>query len=78
MRTYVRIPEYRYTATEYDLERPWIALGSSRGQVTLPDYGRFFEWARALAGATMGRPARSMATHAEVAAVTEQELGRVR
>jgi hypothetical protein len=37
--------EYRYTVTEYDPERPWIALGSTRWQVTLRDDSRFFEWA---------------------------------
>ena len=46
METYVRMPEYRYTVTEYDPERPWIVLGSSHGQVTLPDDSGFFEWAQ--------------------------------
>jgi hypothetical protein len=45
MRTYVRMPVYRYSVTEYDPERPWIVLGSSRGQVTLPDNESFYEWA---------------------------------
>jgi hypothetical protein len=35
--------EYRYSMTEYDPERPWIVLGSSRGQVTLPDDDSFYE-----------------------------------
>ena len=38
------MPEYRYTVTEHDPERPWIVLGSNRRQVTLPDDSRFFEW----------------------------------
>ena len=40
------MPEYRYTVSEHDPERPWIVLGSNRGQVTLPDDSRFFEWAQ--------------------------------
>jgi hypothetical protein len=36
--------EYRSTVTEHDPDRPWIVLGSSCGQVTLPDDSRFFEW----------------------------------
>lgn len=32
--------------TEYDPERPWIVLSSTRGQVTLPDEGSFYEWAQ--------------------------------
>jgi hypothetical protein len=38
--------EYRYRATEYDPERPCFVLGSSRGQVTLPDDVSFYEWAQ--------------------------------
>ena len=44
MGTYVRTTEYRYTVTEHDLDEPWIVLGSSRGQVTLPDASSFFAW----------------------------------
>ena len=38
--------EYRYSVTEYDPERPWIVLGSSRRQVMLPDDASFYEWAQ--------------------------------
>lgn len=43
MRTCVRMLEHRYSETEYeyDPERSWIVLGSSRGQVTLPDDASF-------------------------------------
>jgi hypothetical protein len=46
MRTYVRMIEYRYSVTQHDPDRPWIVLGSSRGQVTLADDTSFFEWAQ--------------------------------
>jgi hypothetical protein len=39
------MPEYRYTVTEHDPGRPWIVLGSSHGQVALPDEQSFFAWA---------------------------------
>jgi hypothetical protein len=39
------LPEYRYTVTEHDPEKPWLVLGSSRGAVTLGDAASFFEWA---------------------------------
>jgi hypothetical protein len=38
--------EYRYSVTQHDPDRPWIVLGSSRGQVTLADDTSFFEWAQ--------------------------------
>ena len=38
--------KYRYNVTEYDPERPWIVLGSSKGQVTLADDHSFYEWAQ--------------------------------
>jgi hypothetical protein len=44
MRTYVRVPEYRYTATEHDPERPWIVRGTSHGTVALEEGANFFEW----------------------------------
>lgn len=31
------VPEFSYTVTEHDAERPWIVLGTSRGKVALPD-----------------------------------------
>ena len=45
MGTYVRMPEYSYTVTEHNPERPWIVLGTSQGKVTLPDGENFFAWA---------------------------------
>jgi hypothetical protein len=39
------LPEYRYSVTEYDSERPWIVRGNQRGSVALDDDARFFEWA---------------------------------
>jgi hypothetical protein len=44
-RTYVRMAEYRFTVTEHHLDRPSIVVGSSHGQVTLPDGHSFFAWA---------------------------------
>jgi hypothetical protein len=40
------VPEYRYTVTEHEVERPWLVLGTSHGSVTLPDGTSFFEWAQ--------------------------------
>jgi hypothetical protein len=39
------VPEFGYTVTEYDPQRPWIVVGTSHGQVTLPDDSNFFAWA---------------------------------
>jgi len=57
MRTCVRMLEYRYNVTEYDPERPWIVLSSSRGQVALADHDSFYEWAQEhWPGAPLERP----------------------
>ena len=40
------LPEYSYTVTEHDPEKPWLVRGSSRGTVTLDDDASFFAWAR--------------------------------
>lgn len=40
------MPEFSYTVTEYDTDRPWIVSGRSHGKVTLPDGESFFDWAR--------------------------------
>jgi hypothetical protein len=39
------LPEYRYTVTEHDPERPWIVRDISHGAVTLEADASFFEWA---------------------------------
>lgn len=39
------IPEYSYSVTEHDQDRPWLVLGMSHGTVTLDDDVSFFEWA---------------------------------
>jgi hypothetical protein len=38
------MPEFGYTVTEHDLERPWLIVGRTRGAVTLDDPAAFFEW----------------------------------
>jgi hypothetical protein len=37
---------YAYDLIEYDPERPWIVLGSSRRTVELPDDQSFDQWAQ--------------------------------
>jgi hypothetical protein len=39
------VPEFSFTATEHDLDRPWIVVGTSRGKVMLPEGENFFAWA---------------------------------
>lgn len=39
------MPDYHYTTTEHDPDRPWIVVSTSHGQVTLPDEANFFAWA---------------------------------
>ena len=39
------LPEFRYTVTEHDPDKPWLIRGSSHGTVTLEDGASFFEWA---------------------------------
>jgi hypothetical protein len=46
--TYTNIcscPEYGYTLTEYDPERPWIVIRQEHRTITLDDGLNFFEWA---------------------------------
>jgi hypothetical protein len=38
------IPEYHFTATEHDADRPWIVYGSQHHSVTLDEAMGFFEW----------------------------------
>jgi hypothetical protein len=46
MRTYVRVPEYRYTLAEYDPERPWVLVGPLRRlSVELDEGEDFLVWA---------------------------------
>jgi hypothetical protein len=39
------MPDYSYTVTEHHPDRPWIVIGTSHGQVALPDDASFFNWA---------------------------------
>lgn len=39
------VPEYGFTVTKYDDERPWIVLGQEHRTVSLDDGISFFEWA---------------------------------
>jgi len=39
------LPDYRYTVTEHDPERPWIVRGTSHGTVTLDENANFSNWA---------------------------------
>ena len=39
------MPEFRFTATEHDPERPWIVRGQDHCTVTLDDGLQFFAWA---------------------------------
>ena len=39
------MPEYGFTLTEHDPERPWIVVGQEQRIVWLDDEARFFEWA---------------------------------
>ena len=46
MRTYVRVPEYRYTVAEYDPEKPWLIVGPRlRMTVELDEGEDFTIWA---------------------------------
>jgi hypothetical protein len=38
------MPEFAYTVTEHDPQRPWLIVAQSRGAVTLDDPAAFFEW----------------------------------
>jgi hypothetical protein len=39
------VPDYSYTVTEHDPERPWIVVATRHGQVKLSDDASFFAWA---------------------------------
>ena len=39
------VPEYGFTVTEHDVDRPWIVLGSEHRTVSLEDGVAFFAWA---------------------------------
>jgi hypothetical protein len=39
------LPEYTYTITERDPERPWLVRSISHGTVTLEEDASFFAWA---------------------------------
>lgn len=39
------MPEYRFTITEHDPDRPWLVLGRDRQTVDLDPEVSFFEWA---------------------------------
>lgn len=40
------MPEFSFTLTEHDPDRPWIVVGSEHQTATLPHNANFFEWAR--------------------------------
>lgn len=40
------VPEYSFTLTEHDADRPWIVRSQDRRSVTLADGVSFLEWAR--------------------------------
>jgi hypothetical protein len=40
------VPEFGYTLTEHDPEKPWLVVGIEHRTVTLPDSISFGEWAR--------------------------------
>jgi hypothetical protein len=40
------VPEYRFTATEHDTERPWIVVSTERRTIELPDGTDFITWSR--------------------------------
>jgi hypothetical protein len=39
------VPDYSFTVTEHDPDRPWIVFGREHRKVTLEDAVSFFEWA---------------------------------
>jgi len=39
------LPEFKYTVTEHDPEKPWLVRGRRHGTVKLEDDASFFEWA---------------------------------
>ncbi len=39
------MPEYTFTLTEHDPQRPWIVVGQEQRIVWLDDRARFGEWA---------------------------------
>ena len=40
------VPEYGYTLSEHDPERPWVVLRMEHLTVLLPDGASFGQWAR--------------------------------
>jgi hypothetical protein len=38
------VPEYGFTLTEHNPERPWIVVGSEHRTITLEDRVSFFAW----------------------------------
>jgi len=41
------VPEYGYTVTEHDVDKPWLVLGSEHRTITLDEGTEFFTWAHA-------------------------------
>ena len=41
------MPEFSFTVTDHDPERPWIVVGRESQTVELEDGVNFFEWAHA-------------------------------
>jgi hypothetical protein len=39
------VPEYGFTVTEHDPDRPWIIRGSEHQTMQLPDGLSFYKWA---------------------------------
>ncbi len=39
------MPEYSFTLTEHDLEKPWLVLSQEHRTTPLDDSVSFFEWA---------------------------------
>jgi hypothetical protein len=44
-REHTFVPTFAYTVTEYDLDKPWLAISTSHHQVELDDTRSFHEWA---------------------------------
>jgi uncharacterized protein involved in type VI secretion and phage assembly len=62
------VPEYRFTLTEHDQERPWIVVSTEHRTIELPDGSDFlYLVSRPLATIALDRAARPVATRAEVA-----------
>lgn len=40
------VPEFGYTLSEHDADRPWIVLAVEHQTVELPDAASFREWVR--------------------------------